>query len=656
MSSTLVTTTNELIASESTRKADGSPVPRRPGFFHRTVLTLVALGIALLAVVYATALVGLAAAAAWLATEGEALRSLVPFAPVAVAVQILLLCGLLLGIFLLTKGLWRIDRRNELAVPIHPLREPDLAAFVEYLADIVNAPMPARIMLNCGPEIVVQYESVQGFIRNRPVLHLGLSAVAVSNSSQLAALLAGALSRFGYGTGSRRAAFVAATNRFLVRSTAGDDYVDRWLSGHTRAGALAPLARGFLEISRRARCESKWLQQQVARISQGALARRLEFSRECGAYVGGELTTARLPARRSVLRSAAVRATAAARQSWTRDGRLPENLPVQAARIFRHVQPREHIREPAVMACTTPSDILFADFYRTARKLTLLCYRLQLQLPVTGDRLGDDSVVQSTAVNNFFLGCFAPLIPLGLGGQDGAPSGETRDAILQQADKALELRRRYRESDHELLSALQAEALMEAEIPVDPQIFGMEASGLDDVHERCRYLEGRHEWFAERLAGFQKLIAGRLREAVKREMGSGNPHPEDRRMLEVLIRTDRLLPTVAELRTHLLLLEVLLAECMEHPRSTLEDRIHERSVDVLRLLKVIRIALRNTPYPVGSTLRSGLHQHVMRRSPDENLSAVERLELGQDVLERLLGVRRAALERLTVLATRLETH
>ncbi|SCZ53128.1 M48 family metallopeptidase [Thiohalomonas denitrificans] len=652
MGSPLVTPTDELFGGEST---DNLPSPRRPGLVHRTGLLLVALGITAFAILYAAAVMALAAAVAWLLTEGDALAALVPFPPAALALQVLLLCGLLLGIFLLTKGLWRIERRRNLAVPVDPAREPDLVAFVEHLCGIVGAPAPSRITLNCGPDVSVEFDSFPGFLRNRPVLRLGLSAVTVSSSGQLAALLAGELSRYAHRTGSRRASFVATANRFLARATAGDDSVDRWLARQAGSGRLAPLARGLLEVSHRARCESRWLQRQVARISQGALARRLEFSQECAAYAGGALTAERVPARRSALRSAAVRATAAARQSWTRDGRLPEDLTLQTARFFTEIRPRDHVHETAAMACETPAGVLFRDFYRLARKLTLLHYRIQLRLPVTGDRLGDDPAGPGTAVDNFFFGCFAPLIPLGLRGPAARAPDNARDTARKHADKMLEVMRSYRESDRELLGALQAEALLEANIPIDPNLFGLNASaGLNEVHERCRYLEGRLEWFSDRLAGFQRLVAARLREAVEQETGS-DPHSAERRMLEVLVRTDRLLPTVSELRTHLLLLEVLLAESLEAPRPALNDRISEHSADVLRLLKGIRIALRNIPYPVGNTLRNGLHRHVMRRAPDENLTAAERLELGQDVVERLLSVRRAALQRLAVLATRMES-
>ncbi len=608
--------------------------PIRPGFFRRVHLSLVAGGVAVLLMLYAAAVGGLALASILL-LSGDLLGELLPWPWLAWPLQLLFALCTVTGLLLLLKGLMHVDRIQRAVEKASATMEPDLFELTAYIADAVDAPCPASIEFDCGSEVTARFDGVSGFLANRVVLHIGLSAAAALSTRELAGTMTDALSAHANGTGARRAALIAATHRLLSRAATGGDTVERMLVRMTRNGFVARwVGRGLLHLSEAARREVGWLERKVSGLSRSAMLARRRFQDECIQFVVG-LDTAQLQRRRQTVRAAVVETAAHLRRNWEKNRLAYPSLPDVVARTAR----TRYVALPpsaGLIGCETPAIILFGDFPRRARRLSLACYRLQFGLPVSADRLSGGVGGSGPAAAHLYDGGCLPYARLGLDGSTPA-STESAAAVVETLTTI----------DNELLTALQAENLAAAGLGTDVAGLGLNNPSDEAVHRLCRSLEERREALLRNLEAVNARSSGRIIRAVQ-----GSDDPAARRLLHVLTRIDRLVDRLWELRVHLNALEILLIESRRNDSPALRDRLAEHATDVLDLLRSIRVALRNTPYPLADGMHHSLERHAMPNRPDSVTQPAELLEMGEMVLERLLSVRQAALERLSVLAAK----
>ncbi len=134
--------------------------------------------------------------------------------------------------------------------------EPELYAFIETLCDVVGAPRPKRIELDCDLNAAAGFDRVSGGMsRNNLVLVIGLPLVAALNLRQFAGVLAHELGHFTQGAGMRASLLINSVDGWFARAAferdSWDDALDDidedafWL-----IGLLALLAQFGIWCSR----------------------------------------------------------------------------------------------------------------------------------------------------------------------------------------------------------------------------------------------------------------------------------------------------------------------------------------------------------------------------------------------------------------------
>lgn len=186
---------------------DGAIVPNRTGVLYRAGLTLVAFAMVLLPIVY-LALIGLAAWGVyyhlthntWMLQNGSLFRTIAYAAP-AVAGFIL--------VFFMIKPFFAARESAPESVTLDPEKEALLFAFVQKICDLVGAPMPSRLDVDCE---VNASASLRRMWSRDLVLTIGLPLAAGLDMRQFAGVLAHEFGHFAQGAGMRLTYMIRSIN------------------------------------------------------------------------------------------------------------------------------------------------------------------------------------------------------------------------------------------------------------------------------------------------------------------------------------------------------------------------------------------------------------------------------------------------------------
>lgn len=302
---------------------DGALAPNRTGVLYRAGLTLVAFAMVLLPIVY-LALIGLAAWGVyyhlthntWILSKGSLFLS-IAYATPAVAGFIL--------IFFMIKPFFAVRESAPEPVTLDPEKEALLFAFVQKICDLVGAPMPSRVDVDC--EVNASASLRRGMWSRELVLTIGLPLAAGLDMRQFAGVLAHEFGHFAQGAGMRLTYVIRRINAWFARVVFERDAWDVRLEQSAGAmpwqiGIVLHGARACVWATRRV----LWALMHAGHAISCFMLRQMEYDADSyGAkLVGGDVFEA-TATRLRVLNLATHFAYEHVQQSWA-SRRLPENL------------------------------------------------------------------------------------------------------------------------------------------------------------------------------------------------------------------------------------------------------------------------------------------------------------------------------------------
>jgi Zn-dependent protease with chaperone function len=433
--------------------------PKTSIFYHGGLL-LVAATMLLLPLIY-LAMVGLVAYAVyyhafhnWHAIMdfdgsggGVVFRFIIYFVPLIAGVVV---------VFFMFKPLLAGRPKHAQPLALNPATERLLYAFIEKICDIVGAPSPKRIDLDC------QINAAAGFRRgffsmfgHDLVLVLGLPLVANLTAHELAGVIAHEFGHFTQGAGMRLNYVINSVNFWFARVAyqrdSWDVALEQW-AAEVRDGRIA-LIIWTVQLS-------VWFSRLILKILMlightvgGFMMRQMEY--DADAYeikVAGsecfEQTMRKLATLDAAWQATQKQLIASWRQSHTLPDNLPEmirgshqRLPAPVLQkiddtlgfhrtgLFdSHPSPADRIRQarkandPGIFHDDRPASSLFASFEHPSRFVTLLHYTDDIGIPVTEKMLTRVEVEQKGSAggagaftaDSYFLGILPLMKPVTL--------------------------------------------------------------------------------------------------------------------------------------------------------------------------------------------------------------------------------------------------
>lgn len=328
----------------------------------------------------------------------------------------------LLGLFVvgfvllfLVKPLFSRPGRRTQRLALNPAAEPLLFAMVHMVADVVGAPRPARIEVDCKLNASAGFRGDRLGLGGRDfVLTLGLPLVAAFDARTLAGVVAHELGHFKQGWGLRASLVVRRVNSWLWRVAFERDVLDEMVAEYaqTETWGVGQILLAFARTG-------VWLSRAVLRVLVHAghavsclLLRQLERDADrCQIAVAGSDHFEHAIRRIDVLNEAGQDFYRQLRVRWETDRRLPDDAPsciamaesavtedrrdriIEAAlartpaMFDSHPTRRERLEQarqaaaPGLFHLDLPASALFANFDTLARQATVLHYEEDLGLP-----------------------------------------------------------------------------------------------------------------------------------------------------------------------------------------------------------------------------------------------------------------------------------
>jgi Zn-dependent protease with chaperone function len=306
------------------------------------------------------------------------------------------------------KPLFARRKRRQQVLELDPALEPAVQAFVDQVCDVVGAPRPVKIELDCRLNASVELRSGWGRFRDRLVLRLGLPLVAALSQRELAGVLAHEFGHFTQGFGLRASYLIRGVNRWFERAVNEPDAMDLWLRERADEGYfLAVAATTGVRFSR-------WLLtalRDTGKMASCLLLRQMEHDADSYEIrLAGSAAFVSTTRRLAVLREALTNANKEASAMWYLGRHLPDNFPAyvlyhesriplslrQAAEgkqrrtttgaFDPHPPDGDRLRrareanEPGIFGEEQPATALFAHYELTAKQATYFHYTEELGL------------------------------------------------------------------------------------------------------------------------------------------------------------------------------------------------------------------------------------------------------------------------------------
>jgi Zn-dependent protease with chaperone function len=660
------------------------------------LLGLVAVASAMLAlpVLYA-ALVLLAAWGVWrhatlhlvLLQSGAWLAVPLYFGPLA--------AGLVLVVFLV-KPLFARGAPPPPAIPLDPEHEPALFEFVERIGELVGAPRPRRIQVNCTVNAAAWFRrGAASFLGQDLTMTLGLPLVAGLSTRQLAGIVAHELGHFTQGAGMRLTYVIRQVNNWLARVVFEPDAWDLRMEAAARSGNGAVLlvlraARSGVWLTRRL----LWLFLHLGHAASCFMLRQMEKDADvCECRVAGSDTVRDATLRVRELEAAGHWALFALRDSW-RSRRLPDSLPhfiLETAeelpadvrqQIRRHVsqsqtglfdthpsdadriRAAEALGAPGVVRSEEPATSLFRDFPSLCRRATRLSYAKEQALPVRGRNLVDTGRVlresrslraAREASARYFQGVTTIFHPISVGRttprglqRDLADLRSARERMASTAAAARSAKEEREQIEVGLGQAHTALALLSAGFNVVPAEFGLDAATPAAARAAIARLEERGRQCGTALQAHTRCAAARLEAALRlsadrsldARLGDARRlREETARLVSLLAALAGVLPPLWGLGRRAPGLQLLLhnrGRCRDAVR--LEEAIRSVAGDMRGLVDTVKGGLRGLSYPFPHA-----------RGPITLGQLVEPDTPAADEPQAVLGAAHACLEQLPLL-------
>lgn len=694
----------------------GTIEPVQVSILYRLGIFIVAIFMVLLPLIYLAMILGVGYGILYHATEnvfiifskGFGLYKLIAYlAPIVIG-------GIL--IYFMIKPLFTKTESLGTLYSLDPAKERQLFTFVENICDIVGAPIPRKININCDVNASASFEaSIFSLITKDLNLTIGLPLVAGLNLQEFAGVLAHEFGHFSQGTGMRFSYIIRSINFWFARVLSEKTSMDEMLNTKVqeadfRIGIVLLVAKVFVWIT----SKILWLLMIIGHFMSSFLLRQMEFDADqYEIQLAGSAGFISTSSKIRLLGVAFQSAHQDLRQSWS-EGKLADNLPALSishlglippkvqSEIEDHIQKEEtgffdthpsdkerihHAKNEnanGIFHLDAPASSLFTNFNEISREVTTVYYK-----EIFGEQFEANKLVSTEQIlaqqdeiregdkilERYFQGHLTVLRPFILENveDDHLLNREeiikilktTRESIVKNLPKTQEAFVQFENSDVNKTAALHAKSLLECDFKIKAEDFSLSSSTPKAADRAVTDAKSRGEEATNILAEFEKNSRLRLCTAltniqnpkiISQIPDADNMAREYRNLVPVYLKIYDQFVQILKLRENYLTMSVLLANLQnneENEKLIAKIRRYLRSTH--EILQDMESKLSDVNYPFEHA--SGeitLAKHFINKLPAwEDLN--ELYLTTEEALDRFFSLYFRILGRFTLIAEKFET-
>jgi hypothetical protein len=622
-----------------------------------------------------------------------------------------------ISILFMVKPLFARSSRDRRTRSVTRDGEPVLFDFVDRLCEVVRAPRPRRIDVDC--EVNASASFRRGIwsmiVGNDLVLTIGMPLVTGLTARQMAGVLAHEFGHFSQGAGMRLSYVVRSISHWFTRVVYERDSWDQWLSSSTegldlRIAWVLYLAKLFVWLTRKV----LWVLMMIGHSVAGYLLRQMEFDADrYEARLAGSQTFESTCRRLHELMAAYEKSQSDLGRFY-REGRLGDNLPklihvnveqipddlkqhlnksIDESRtgLFdTHPADRDRIasarreNSPGIFQIERPASDLFLHYDELCVGVTWDFYRgifgpkfQPSEMHPVDDLLERQEKTKGEyeALDRYSAGAFNILRPLrlptvhldrpGSAKQTAEALKEARRQMLAAKSQYDEAFASYDRADTHTIQATGALAMYRARLSVRPEGFEIPVDSRDHVRrvmdnattEMLREgtdMEPYEDAFGQRLVSALQLLY--VRQVAERIEESEAWREEASRLLPLLQSLSRLLPKAAQIRNNKTALDVLFSnlEGNESNQSFIEAATQYTRC-VREELSGILAGIGSTPYPFDHVQADmSVGRFLMPDGPPAEGDIGAVYEAADHFLDRIADLYPRVASRLAQMAERVE--
>jgi len=558
-------------------------------------------------------------------------------------------------VFFMLKPLFARRAKAPDLLTLDPEKEKLLFAFVRRVCQLVRAPMPSRIDVDC--QVNASASLRRGLWSRDLVLTIGLPLAAGLNMREFAGVLAHEFGHFAQGAGMRLTYIIRNINFWFARVVYERDKWDVSLeqsakNSDIRIGIILHGARGCVWLTRRI----LWALMHAGNAISCFMLRQMEFDADSyEAKVAGSTAFESTATRLRVLNVATQVAIEDVRHSWAAK-RLPENLPLLVEHKAQSLSSDVHqklndavakaktgwfdthpcdsdrvkaaqaLNEPGVFRVECPATELFADFISTSRAVTRHEYEKKWELTFGEQNLiSSEEMLRESKANaeadavarKFYGEVNVSILPLLT--SDALPEVSNREAALAQWHAAREECKRLQPAaakasaewvrqQQRLADFTTAYHLTAAGFRIEGKEFGLPEHAASVSEQETAAKHGREE--ATRLAkeqieivsAFIAALRTRLTRALQLRPAVTPATNTDTMELDSLLKTlaavGASMPSVHQLGLRLRPFVTLAQNRGNHSDpATVEVQMSRLSDELRRCILEVQQPLQQLPYP-----------------------------------------------------------
>jgi hypothetical protein len=632
---------DEILAAIQVKKL----VPARTPIHYQVGLLLVAIMMVLLPAIY-VALIGGVGFWSWLVFSdgGSRLRS-------AWGIHnddLIFFSGFIgiIAVFFLIKPLFARRGKGPAPLTIGPDEEPALRAFVDRIAEVVGAPKPRAIEVDCEVNAAAGFR--RGFwslFTNDLKLIIGLPLAGGLDLRCFGGVLAHEFGHFAQGTGMRLTYLIRTINAWFARVVYERDAWDERLAAWSRGGDLRLMiflmaVRLFIWFSRRI----LWVLMHIGHGISCFAMRQMEYDADSyEAQFAGSSAFAETSRQMILLGIGSGRAQHLLGEAWEQR-QLARNLPglgiAQARALPGSV--RAEIEEaeaggktglfdthpsnadriaaarrldfPGVFTLETPATVLFGDYEALAERASRHHYAVTLETEIGDELLVDNALIEGVdaarreayeSLDRFLFGGVPLRSPVFVTLADLRIAPDVTDADIVRLRDALKAERDARKAEFEELDAIEtrrdnatrASELLKAGFTIKAADFSLPKADLTSAKAALAKAGDELAEATQKLTEFGDLARRCIVAGIEARRIARGPVPDAERLAAILESLQNVFPVLNELRDQLVGQGILIANLGNENSEGHISRLRTNSRDMNALLDKVQSAIGSHLYP-----------------------------------------------------------
>ncbi|MDB6121335.1 MAG: heat shock protein HtpX [Pedosphaera sp.] len=673
----------------------GTIQPNKVTVTYTIGLAIVALGMLLLTVSY-IGLIGLAGYGGWYhiahnadimrGSGGGFIKLFLYIGPAVAAVTL---------IFFMIKPFFAARPQEPSRYSLTRESDPVLFAFIDKICELVKAPLPSRVDVDCQVNASASFRrGLSSITRNDLALTIGLPLVEGMTMQEFGGVLAHEFGHFTQGAGMRLTYFIRTINNWFARVVYERDEWDIKLSQAAsgidiRIGIFIHFTRLCIWLTRRI----LWVLMHIGHAMSCFMLRQMEYDADSyETKLAGSNAFAATTAKLRSLSLASQFAYHEMQESW-RNRRLPENLPlfinvstnsippdvkakVEEASaktktgIFdTHPADADRIRaaqalsQPGVFHLDEAATNLFNDFVGLSKTVTRFHYEHNLELKFTENNLVPQEVAvkesktqaeNHQALHDYFFGLKLTFRPL-IFSKDVLPATPVATLIENVKNARLAMEQSKTDVQQALVEYEQAENLYQR---------GLNAI-VQTSQQATTKADATKQTFIPALAAFEQQAQIRLTAALQllnapeiaANINEASSLQQEAATLAVVFaRLSQAFVPLQELRRKFNAFSTMLqTRGPSSSNAKAEQRISELAPELENLIKQIRESVQGIPYP----FKHAREEITIDEFARSDIPATHKLEALYNncscQLTRLLPLYHRVLSRLAFIALQVES-